>query len=84
MSFGHVAFVNQCHIAAPQAVCFDYITDLEHDRDWWPPVTSSQRTSGHGGVGTIYAQTASVGILKVASHIDVTAHDPHQSMDFTI
>ena len=79
-----VAFINHCQIAAPQAVCFAYSTNLEHDRDWWSPVTASQRASGDGGVGTMYQQTASVGMLKVSSHIEITAYDPHRSMDFMI
>lgn len=72
-----------CSIALPQAICFAYITDFEHDPDWWPPVQESRRICGHG-VGAIYEQVASVGILHFSSLIEVTAFTPDQSMAFTI
>ena len=83
MPIGQVAFVNHCDIAAPRELCFRYISDFTHDPEWWLPVTSSQRICGQG-LGAIYEQVASVGVLHFSSLIEITAYHPEQSMAFTI
>ncbi|KPL81149.1 SRPBCC family protein [Herpetosiphon geysericola] len=83
MPIGHVSFVNTCSITAPPAFCFGYISDFEHDPEWWPSLASSQRICGHG-MGAIYEQFASVGALQFSSLIEITAYTPHESMEFTI
>ncbi len=83
MPIGQVSIVNHCAIAAPRGFCFGYISDFEHDPEWWLPVTASQRICGQGS-GAIYEQFASVGALKFSSLIEITSYEPDHAMEFTI
>jgi carbon monoxide dehydrogenase subunit G len=38
---------------------FDYLSDFENTNEWDPGTVRTQRTSGDGGVGTVYSNTSS-------------------------
>ena len=37
---------------------FDYLSDFENTNEWDPGTIETRRTSGDGGIGTIYANTS--------------------------
>jgi uncharacterized protein YndB with AHSA1/START domain len=40
-------------------VVWDYMTDFTNTEEWDPPTRSTERTSGDGGVGTVYHNVSS-------------------------
>lgn len=41
-------------VARPAEAVFDYLSDFSHTEQWDPGTVSTVRTSGDGGVGTVY------------------------------
>ena len=42
----------------PIEAVFAYLSDFENTNEWDPGTVSTQRTSGDGGLGTVYANTS--------------------------
>jgi len=45
-------------VPVPIEVAFDYLSDFENTNEWDPGTIETRRTSGDGGLGTIYANTS--------------------------
>lgn len=45
-------------VAQPIDKVWDYLSDFRSTEEWDPPTVSTVRTSGDGGVGTIYQNTS--------------------------
>ena len=45
-------------VPRPVEAVYDYLSDFAHTEQWDPGTVSCTRTSGDGGVGTVYANTS--------------------------
>jgi carbon monoxide dehydrogenase subunit G len=45
-------------VSRPIEDVFDYLSDFENTNEWDPGTVETRRTSGDGGIGTLYANTS--------------------------
>ena len=60
----------------PRAEVFTYVADFSTVAEWDPGIQSSTRTSGDGGVGTVYAVEATFAGRVVPMTYEVTGFEP--------
>ena len=61
----------------PLEAVWTYLTDFTNTEDWDPPTVSTTRTSGDGGVGTVYRNVSSLLGHEVEIEYTVLEVEPH-------
>ena len=69
-------------VPRPIEAVFDYLADFTHTNDWDPGTVETRRTSGDGGVGTIYANTSEFMGRKTELTYETIAVDRPQRLQF--
>jgi carbon monoxide dehydrogenase subunit G len=69
-------------VEAPVELVFDYLADFTHTNEWDPGTVETTRTSGDGGVGTVYANTSEFMGRKTDLTYETLVHEPPTRLQF--
>ena len=69
-------------VSTPIETVFDYLADFTHTNEWDPGTVETRRTSGDGGVGTVYANTSEFMGRKTDLTYETLAHDRPTKLQF--
>ncbi len=69
-------------VPQPVDLVFDYLADFTHTNEWDPGTVKTTRTSGDGGVGTVYANTSEFMGRKVDLTYETIVHDKPRRVQF--
>jgi carbon monoxide dehydrogenase subunit G len=61
---------------------FDYLGDFDHTNEWDPGTVETRRTSGDGGLGTIYENTSQFMGKKVDLTYETVAYERPHHVEF--
>jgi carbon monoxide dehydrogenase subunit G len=67
-------------VSTPLPEAFAYVADFTTAADWDPGIVSSVRTSGDGGVGTVYSVEAAFRGKTLPFSYVVTEHEPDRRL----
>lgn len=68
--------------ATPIDRVFPYLADFTTAAQWDPNTSKVERTSGDGGVGTVYATTSSFAGRELILNLEVVAYEPNHRIQF--
>jgi carbon monoxide dehydrogenase subunit G len=69
-------------VPRPPEEVFDYLGDFTNTNEWDPGTVETRRTSGDGGVGTVYANTSEFLGRQVELTYETIVHDRPTKVQF--